>query len=388
MRRRLFIFVLAAAGIAAPASAQTTPNDIISFLVTNQAVSTGDFQKDQAAAAATRDTIARALLINLTSAPIGTSSSGFVYRLDPELGTMTRVSQSFGTFFVERAATGGRGHLSLGASATHASYDQLDGLHLDDGTLVTTANQFTDEAAPFDVESLTLRIRTNTLTVFGSYGITDRLELGAALPLVQLHIEGSRTNVYRGQTFVQASGSADASGIADVAIRAKYAIVNTRQGAFGVATEVRLPTGNEDDLLGAGRSAVRVLALGSAEGPRLSVHGNAGFVRGGASDEITAGGAVTVALSPRVTASGETLVRRLSDLHGIVPVSQPHPTIVGVETLRLLPGDNASMLSSLVTGVKWNVAGTLVVSGQVQWRLGHDGLTAPWAPSLSFDYLF
>src|SRR4029079_10507677 len=100
------------------------------------------------------------------------------------------------------------------------------------------------------------------------------------------------------------------------------------------------------------------------------------------------GGAVTVALSPRVTASGETLVRRLSDLHGIVPVSQPHPTIVGVESLRLLPGDNASMLSSLVTGVKWNVAGTLVVSGQVQWRLGHDGLTSAWAPSASFDYLF
>ena len=375
-------------GTAIPAFAQTTPSDIISFLVTNQFVRTGFPDKDQAAAAATRDTIARALLVNLASAPIATSSSGFVYRLDPELGTMTRVSESFGTFFVERAATGGRGRLSLGASATTASYDQLDGLHLRDGTLVTTGNQFTDEAAPFEIEALTLRIRTSTLTMFGSYGVTDRLEIGGAVPLVRLPLEGSRTDVYRGETFVQASGSADASGIADVAIRAKYALVNRREGAFGVAAEWRLPTGSAEDLLGAGRSAVRLLALGSVEGTRVSVHGNAGIVRGGVSDELTGSGAITVALSPRVTASGETLFRRLSDLHSIVSVSQPHPTIIGVETLRLLPGDHAAMLSSLVTGVKWNVTGTFVLSGQVQWRLGHDGLTAAWAPSVSFDYLF
>jgi hypothetical protein len=386
--RTAILSLLVTIGVSAPALAQSTPSDIISFLVTNQFVRTGEIEKDQAAAAATRDTIARALLVNLASAPIATSSSGFVYRLDPELGTMTRVSESFGTFFVERAATGGRGHLSLGASATSASYDQLDGLHLRDGTLVTTGNQFTDEPAPFEVESLTLRIRTNTLTMYGSYGITDRLEIGGAVPLVQLHLEGSRTDVYRGQTFVQASGSANASGIADVAVRAKYALVNTREGAFGVAAEWRLPTGKEEDLLGAGRSALRLLALGSAEGARVSVHGNAGLVRGGVSDELTAAGAISVALTPRVTATGETLFRRLSDLHSIVSVSQPHPTIIGVETLRLLPGDKVAMLSSLVTGVKWNVTGTLVVSGQVQWRLGHDGLTAAWAPAASFDYLF
>jgi len=388
MRRTLLLCGLVAVGGGAPAFAQTTPSDIISFLVTNQNVDTGAPPKDQAAAAATRDTIARALLVNLASAPIATSSSGFVYRLDPELGTMTRASESFGTFYVERAATGGRGRLSIGASATSSSYDQLDGLHLDDGTLVTTANQFTDEPAPFDVENLTLHIRTNTLTVFGSYGVTDRLEIGGAMPLVQLHLEGSRTNVYRGQTFVQASGSADASGIADVALRAKYALFSAPEGAFGVAAEVRLPTGKAEDLLGAGKSAVRVLALASAEGSRVSVHGNAGIVRGGVSDELTAAGAVSVALNPRVTATGETLFRRLSDVHSIVPVSQPHPTIVGVETLRLLPGDKVATLSSLVTGVKWNVTGTFVLSGQVLWRLGHDGLTAPWSPSVSFDYLF
>jgi hypothetical protein len=377
-----------AIGWAAAAAAQETPADVISFLVTNQSVQTGDFQKDQAAAAATRDTIARALLVNLAAAPIGTSSSGFVYHLDSNLGTMTRVSDSFGTFFVERAQTSGRGRASFGASATTAVYDRLDGLNLRDGSLLTTANQFRDEAAPFDTEALTLHIHASTVTMFGSYGVTDRLEVGAVVPLVQLHVDGSRVNVYRGQTFLQATGAADASGLADVAVRAKYLVAGTPAAAFAVAGEVRLPTGNDALLLGAGQAALRLTAIGSVEHDRLGVHGNASIVRGGASNELDASGAVTAAATPRLTVAGEVLVRHLSGLREIVPVFAPHPTIDGVDTLRLLPGDVAPTLSSLVTGVKWNAHARLVITGQLVWRMGSAGLTAPVTPLVGLDYLF
>lgn len=387
MRRYL---VLAAAVLfsAAPAAAQQTPADVLSFLVTNQSVPTGDFQKDQTAAAATRDTIARALLVSLATVPIATSSSGFVYRLDPELGTVRRVSDSFGTFFVERAMTSGEGRASFGASGTTSGYDRLDGLHLRDGSLITTANQFRDESTPFDTEALTLRIRTSTFTVFGAYGVTDRLEIGGALPLVQLHLEGSRTNVYRGQTFVQATGRADASGLADVAVRAKYLVASSPAGGFAVAGELRLPTGDETQLLGAGRAGLRVIAIGSLENARVGFHGNAGFARGGVSDEINGSGAVTVAATPRVTLTGELLVRRLLDLREIVSASAPHPTFGGVSTLRLVPGTATPTLSSIVTGVKWNARATMVVTGQVMWRFGNGGLTAPFTPTIAIDYLF
>jgi hypothetical protein len=368
--------------------AQTTPVDVLSFLVTNQSVQTGDFQKDQAAAAATRDTIARALLVNLATMPIQTSSSGFVYRLDPELGTVRRVSDSFGTFFVERAATSGAGRMSIGAAASASGYDRLDGLPLRDGTLVTVANQFKDEAAPFDTESLTLRLSTRTLTVFGSYGVTDRFEIGGALPFVQLHMEGSRNNLYRGRSIVQAVGSADANGLADAALRAKYLIAAGADGAVAVAGEVRLPTGDSTALLGAGRAAVRVVAMASAEGGRVGLHSNVSMLRGGVSDELGASGAVTVSAAPRVTISGELLLRRLSDLHPVTAVTLPHPSIVGVETTRLVPGTSGSTLTDAVTGVKWNPRSTLVITGQVWWRLSSAGLTAPFAPTIGFDYLF
>lgn len=374
--------------VATPCAAQQTPAGVISFLVTNQSVQTGDFQKDQAAAAATRDTLVRALQVTLASVPIATSSSGFVYRLDPDLGTPSRVSDSFGTFFVERAMTSGQGRVSFGASGTSASYDQLDGANLRDGTLITTANRFGDEAAAFDTEALTLKIRTNTLTLYGSYGVTDRLEIGGAIPFVQLHFEGSRLNVYRGESLLQASGTASSSGIADAAVRAKYRLAGSGRGGFAVAGELRLPTGDELTLLGAGKAAVRLMGIASIEDARAGAHANVAIVRGGVSDEFDASGAVTFAASPRVTLAGEILVRRLSDVRQFTVASEPHPTSLGVITQRLVPGQTVVTQSNAVTGIKWNARSRVVVTGEVLWRLGKAGLTAPFTPTVAIDYLF
>jgi len=91
--------------------------------------------------------------------PLASSSSGFVYRLNPQFGTMERVTEGFGAFFVERATTALEGQASFGVSAVTAGFDRLGDLHLRDGSLVTIANQFRDEAQPFDTEALTLRMR-------------------------------------------------------------------------------------------------------------------------------------------------------------------------------------------------------------------------------------
>ena len=391
MNRSLAAAILIAVS-AVPAGAQQTPADVISFLMTNQSVQTGrdglDFEKDRAAAEAARDTIARALQVNLATLPIATSSSGFVYRLDPELGTVSRVSDSFGTFFVERAMTSGRGRASFGVSGSTATYDNLDGFNLRDGTMVTTANSLADEPGPFDTEALTLKIRTSTLTLFGAVGVTDRLEISGAVPLVQMNIDGTRLNVYRGASYVQARGSASASGIADVAVRAKYRLVATRTGGFAAVAEVRLPTGDEQLLLGAGSRALRLMGIASAESGAVGAHANFSVVQGGVTEEIAGSGALTIAASPTVTLAGELLFRRLSDVRQIVAVSAAHPTSAGVTTQRLSTGASVPILANAVTGVKWNVNGTFVLSADVVWRLGNAGLTAPFTPTVSFDYLF
>src|SRR5712692_9442937 len=78
-----------------PAAGQQSVTDVLSFLLTNRSIQTKDFQQDEQAAAATRDTISALLLIELATLPISSSASGFTYRLNPALGTFERSSDSF-----------------------------------------------------------------------------------------------------------------------------------------------------------------------------------------------------------------------------------------------------------------------------------------------------
>ena len=371
---------------AAPATAQETLRDAVRFLVTNQAVQTGDFDRDRDAAEAAHDTIARAVLINLTTAPIGTSSGGFLYRLNPELGTVERVSQNFGTFLVERALIGEPGSMSFGMTAWTAGYDRLNGYDLRDGSFVTVANHFRGEAQPFDTEALTMRLRASTMTLYANVVVADDVELGIVVPVAKITVEGERLNVYRGTSLLQASASGEVSGLGDIAARAKYSFFQSRSTTLAAAGELRLPTGDEENLLGAGSASLRVLGIASFETGPLGLHANAGFARGGISDETVLAGALAVALHPRATFTTEVLSRRVSELRAFQMPGAPHPSASGVETLRLTSGQEVGPLLTAATGIKWNLSDTLVLSGQVTWRLNDRGLTAPATPTVALEY--
>src|SRR5262249_3266335 len=234
--------------------------------------------------------------------------------------------------------------------------------------------KFRDEAAPFDTESLILNIRSSAMTIFGSVGIGSRVEVGAALPLVKLTLDGQRLNKYRGATLVQATGKATASGLADLAIRGKVNLVAARSGGVAVAGELRVPTGDASNLLGTGKASFRFMGIGSLENGPIALHGNASMLTGGISSEFDFGGALSIAVDPRVTISGETLVRRVTELHALDLVAARHPTLVGVDTFRLAPAIEPQTLAMVVTGVKWNVAHTVVIGGPLNLSLTHPGL--------------
>src|SRR4051794_12323477 len=237
MTRRSGVIAAAVALVAvsaAEARAQSLA-DVLTFLVTNQSVPTGSVERDRDAAQAASDTISRALRANLATLPVPSSSSAFVYRLNPELGTVERPTQTFGTFFLERALTAGRGQASAGLTLQHVHFTSLDGRSLGTGSLVTTANQFADETQPFDVDQLTLDIDADVATLYGSVGVTKHLEIGAAVPMMSLSIAGSRVNTYRGRTFTQASARGRAIGVADIVARAKYTLYDEDTTALAAA---------------------------------------------------------------------------------------------------------------------------------------------------------
>jgi hypothetical protein len=151
---------------------------------------------------------------------------------------------------------------------------------------------------------------------------------------------------------------------------------------------VRLPTGDAENLLGAGSAAFRVMGIGSFERSRLSLHGNGGLVRGGISDEFNFGGAAAIAVAPHVTLTGELSARYLSELRAVALSAAPHPSSDGVETLRLTGGEPGRMIASGIAGFKWNPGGTLVLGAHLRWHVTATGLTSALTPSLGIEYAF
>lgn len=394
MRVRPLLLVLVRAlvacamvAISRPVAAQTL-TDVLSFLLTNRSIATDDFVRDLAAAAATRDTISTFLLTELGALPVSSSAGGFTYRLEPTLGTTIRSSDSFGPFFAERSLTVGERQISIGISYRYADYGEIDGQSLGDGTLVATASRLRNDTQPFDTETLALALRTDTLTLQTTIGVTDRLDVGVALPLIRLHLDGERVDTYRGRRSVQAIASGTSTGPGDLILRTKYNVL--RRGASGVSigAETRLPTGNEQNLLGSGKTTIAPNLVGSLEGARTALHGTLGYTVGSFSREIHFLGAGTLVATPRLTLVGELVGRRLSSLGRLAQTTASHPSLANVLTVRLSTAAEAATRMVVLAGLKWNLSSTWLLNVNVMRPVTDAGLNGGWTPAISFDRSF
>ena len=182
----------------------------------------------------TTQTVARALSIELATIPVTSSAGGFVYRFNRSLAIVERASDSFGPFFAERALRPGRHQTSIGWTLRYAEYTKLDGYALDEGTFITAANVRDGEQRPFSVDRLSLRMTTRQITGFGNYGITDRIDVGIAVPVVTLRVQGQRTNAVNGGIpVVQAAVSEETTGLGDIALRGRIHLLGERPRGIG-----------------------------------------------------------------------------------------------------------------------------------------------------------
>ena len=379
-------FVLAC---ARSTTAQESVTDVLSFLLTNRSIATGDVLRDENAATAVRDTMSNFLLLELATLPTVSSSTGFAYRVDRQLGgAVVRSSDNFGPFFVERSLTTGVRSPAVHVAYQEMAFDKIDGRSLTDGTLLATAARFRGDLEPYDRETLSLRLRTRTVTLSTNMGLTDRLDVAAALPLVRLSLRGERVDTVRGVQFVQATARADASGIGDLVLRAKYNVVRRGGSGLAVGAEGTLPTGAAEDLLGAGDASLKPKAIASLERERVGVHGEVGYSFGGLSRELDYGGAVTLVGGSRVTFVAEMLGRRLESLGRLAELVVPHPRLAAVETIRLSAVAEPTHRLMAVGGVKWNVSGTWLLSASVTRPLTSAGMTARVMPVVVVEHSF
>ncbi len=235
---------------------------------------------------------------NIANIPLGATSSGATFQLVD--GLPVRTSESSGPVFGERAQTLGRGRLSFGANVTGMSFASIRGTPLDELRFVFTHQDVGVPGLgdpPLEKDLIDVRtwmdINLVVASLYATYGVTDRLDIGVAVPLVHTSIRGESTaqvvpfgdivHFFSGtpedpvlNATAHAQGSA--TGIGDVVLRAKLNLNQAPAAGVSLLTEAHLPTGDEDNLLGAGAWSMRALGVYSARFDAFSPHANVGAV--------------------------------------------------------------------------------------------------------------
>lgn len=385
------VFALACVGLGAGnVSLEAQPlRDQLSTLLTAQGAVPAGQAPDAAAAERSRQALVGLMGVELASAPSTSGASGFIYELNPALGVVQRASDSFGAFFTERALRVGEGQAAFGLLYQSASFSALGGNDLSRGSFPVNAVRTRGGAAPYAVDALRLDLATRTLTTRVVYGLTDTLEVGGTLPFVQTRLDGTRVTSYGGQPVFEVLQEGSSSGLGDASLTVRYRVVGHGGTGVAIGSDLRLPTGRAADLLGTGEVAVRGQVIASWEDGPLAASATGGVGRGGASDELFWGGAVTVAASPSVTMVGEVIGRRLGDVHSLIQVYEPHSVLGGVESMRWVADPTSPIaIGYAVAGVKWNVTGTVLLGANLLVRLTDAGLRARVTPALTIDYDF
>lgn len=243
--------------------------------------------------------VSQALAKSTSNLPIGATSSGATYSIVN--GLPVRTSTSAGPIFAERSQTLGRGRYFVSANITNIGFSTINGVPLDNLQL-NFAHQdvgnpgLGDPQFENDIVRIKMALRLDLLVaaLSATYGVTDHIDVGVAVPFVRASLAGTSTaqidpfgpnplHFFGGTSSdpilrATAGVNATAAGLGDIVGRVK---VNLGQGSrYGAAMlgEVRLATGDEDDLLGAGAGSGRAVGVVAAQFGQFSLHANGGYI--------------------------------------------------------------------------------------------------------------
>jgi len=250
-----------------------------------------------------------AIALGIATIPAPSAGSGETFRLSA-LGVPVRNEEtSLGPILAERALTLGKGNFLLGANVTDLRFRSLRGISLEDlrfnvvqRDLPPTGPPLGDPAIERTYLSVSTRMafEARVANLFLTAGLTDRFDVSVLVPIVQASLSGySDAEIVIGAGEDPAAGFSfggptedpklrerailpqqKATGLGDASVRGKLRLTAT-DSRFGVAllTDIRVPTGREEDFLGSDGWWVQGLGvLSMAPVAGFSPHVNLGGV--------------------------------------------------------------------------------------------------------------
>lgn len=193
------------------------------------------------------------------SLPQPSASGGVAYSFDPVTANFRREPATFGQLYLDRADTLGARRFNLSFAYTYTELDELEGMKA--RSLRHPAPiPFDDLLAAVEIPHFGVKAAVHGFLFGFGYGVTDNLDVNVAVPVLYSDI---RTSIDVAAAAVSTEGellrfsdhvtnNTHDVDIGDVVLRGKYRFLELDDLHAAGGLVLRLPSGNEHDLQGAG----------------------------------------------------------------------------------------------------------------------------------------
>jgi hypothetical protein len=368
-----------------------------------------------------------ALASQLTSLPVPSPASGFTYKFDSSTGTFQRSTRSFGPILADRGETIGRGQVAFSLNYQYFSFDHLDGVPLTAVPAVFRHDDYQSTPGRSDVISTANTITANVgqTTAALTYGLTDRLDLSIAVPVISTTLSLlSNTTIERVGTGLdththyfldpnafegrgnsrQFYSSGSATGVGDILVRAKGTLMKEGPRALAAGVDVRFPSGDEDNLLGSGAPGIRPFAAYSGSFRALAPHVNVAYQWNGKSllagdveerrkadlpDQFIYAVGTDLTVNPKFSLILDLLGQRIINSPRISTFPFTATGKFGSVDLQDITFTSTSYwMTNGSVGVKANIAPRLLINFNMRFALSNNGLTDRLTPLVGAEWAF
>jgi hypothetical protein len=372
----------------------------------------------------------RAIALEAAAFPLGPAAT---FAFAPDAGGPRRAVGTMGYF--DNAWTIGRGRRAIGFgyhATTFNTYDDLDIRGSDVNVFIEHVCCSGDESErDLMQQTVSLRLHRKSAALSFSYGMTDRLDVGVVLPFVEVagdarvlsrilrtataadpsihqYDVGGRGIDLGSRTFpsgtrppaegVLGTGASTARGVGDIVVRAKYALQRGATSASAVTLDLRLPSGNADDLVGLGIAQIKPGLSWSSALARVAVRSRIEFTlsAGKLGAPFTAAGddldpprevayavGVDAPIAPRTRLTADVMGRLVYDVQSFTRTNSvfpsrgpgPLPSASFVAFDDLVAGSRRQINSVLVAvGGRLQLSAAAFVNSSVVFPVGQSGL--------------
>jgi hypothetical protein len=358
------------------------------------------------------DFLSDAITNSIANVPLGATSSGTTFTFDAA-GLPVATAQSTGPIFGERSQTLGRGRFLISGKYTESSFQSLRGVPLDNLQMTLTHQ---DEPPPglgdpiFELDTIhvatSLQASVSVFALAATWGITNNVDIGFAIPFVNLSISGTSigtivpatstiNHYWKGtatdpQLVDTASGSAMQSGIGDVSLRAKFNLVQSPIGGAAFLADVRLPTGKQENLMGTGKTSVISWFITSLTLKQFTPHADIGYVYRSSTTEnsgvLSAVGFDALIAAP-FTLAGD-VVGQFPVGTNKVPLPKPAVFIDGTVVPRTNIPNGSDNIVAASMGAKLLIGAGFIAVGNVLFPMTDGGMkpNATWTVGLERNF--